>query len=56
MELSDVELNKMYWLLESGMRVVRVKAVSKDEAIGSVDVRLPNGAIQSVFPDELGPL
>jgi hypothetical protein len=50
--LEDIEVGQMYWLMEAEVRVVMVKIMKKSED-GTVDVRLPNGAIQSAFPDEL---
>ncbi len=56
MELSDIKVGSIYWLmLDGNFRDIKIKVIS-DEGDGTFKIRLPNGATQSVFPDELGPL
>jgi hypothetical protein len=53
MLFEDVVEDMLYWLMEGEQRVVKVK-VSKKNDDDTITVRLPNGALQSVFSDELG--
>ena len=48
-----IVLREMYWLMEGEQRIVRVIAVSANQDTELIKIRLPNGALQEVHPDEL---